>query len=249
MGMSEKQRNRFRAMLAEAAERRAATSPPAKLASVPMLGGLSFEAIEELEPHGICFGSALSDYCEAWQRDQRKRRANIADSGAKLPDGVAEQVIAGNIDDTPALTAVHDWATDQDSPPWLVISGTVGRGKTLACVAAVAVLGGVFVRARELSRAFSAKFGDDHELQLRCFSSGFLVIDDLGRETDHVAMQGYLEDLLDERPNRRHRTVITTNLDAKQFAATYPDERLRSRLFQLARFVSDSGPDLRRGRP
>lgn len=177
----------------------------------------------------------------------RSRTENLANSGAVLPDDMQHAVTAGELVSTKALEEVRKWLADPNSKPWLILSGTTGRGKTVAALDATATRGGVFIRARELSRAFTARFGDDHETQQRCYKTRLLVVDDLGRESDHALMCGYLEDLLDERPNRNTRTIITTNLDAKQFGAAYPDERLRSRLFKLATFVPDSGHDMRRG--
>jgi DNA replication protein DnaC len=186
---------------------------------------------------------------QARQRAARiaRVRDHITNSGAKLTDEMWDVMLSSEGPTHTAMaTAVLDWMSDKQAKPWLVLSGSTGRGKTIAALLALAVEGGTFARARELARAFTARFGEDQAFQELCFKTRLLIVDDVGRESDHALMSGYLEDLLDERPNRQCRTIITTNLDAKQFAATYGDERLRSRLSQLAKFVSDVGPDMRR---
>jgi DNA replication protein DnaC len=203
--------------------------------------------------------NARNEEADAKRRELERhseRRENIILSGAKLTDEMIGVLASrtGPVDgrgmlETPAVLAVSAWLADAKAKPWLILSGSTGRGKTVASLDAIAQRGGTFVRARELARAFTARFGPDQELQARCFSTPLLVIDDVGRETDHDAFAAHLEDLLDERPNRSHRTIVTTNLDAAQWAAAYHDQRLRSRLAQLATFHGDAGPDMRRGTP
>lgn len=170
--------------------------------------------------------------------------------------------------DTEAMQHTRAWL-DGDRP-WLVLSGGVGSGKSLA--ASWAVLGtcpdrydgptsGVsisrfdgwpvamyprFVATYELARL--SAWDDDWPVLERC---SILAIDDLGIE--HVgrseALLAAIGALLDARYARELRTVITTNLGKPEFRERY-GERTWSRLRELGMWGACGSEDLRgRARP
>lgn len=179
------------------------------------------------------------------EEERDSRRSRLERSGIQLPDAIREAVIRREQADTPAVLEVRKWAKPL-LRPWLILAGTVGTGKTTAAGTAIASVGGDFIRARELERLSKAAFGAEAERLAALKATRLLVIDDLGRESDTARMAVTLEDLLDERCTKQRVTILTTNFDASALRERYPDERLHSRLFQLARFAAFDGADLRR---
>lgn len=140
---------------------------------------------------------------------------------------------------------------------YILLSGGTGTGKTVLATAA----------AREMIRhghsAVVMSANAFNSLMLKCHTSPYserdgitsdvmsaemLVIDDLGTEPvyNNVTFE-YLLLVLSERFSHRLPTVITTNLDADDFAKRY-NERICSRLFdrRVSKVIEFSGDDLRR---
>jgi len=183
---------------------------------------------------------------------QRARdRAQLQDRirALKLPITAADErrLVAGELVDTKFLRNVRTWlATDR---PWIVLSGPVGRGKTIAAGEACARerRKSYYVGARELERIFTARYGDEVEQQRALIECrGVLVIDDVGRERDAGGMTAALRELVDGRRGRGAKSIAITNLSVEQFQQRYPDERLWSRITECAAWVTDRGPDMRR---
>lgn len=165
----------------------------------------------------------------------------------ELPDDMREAVVAGSLSATPALAATREWYAAK-AKPVLLLRGTTGRGKTIAALDAIANHGGQYVGAREFARLSTSRWSEDVERYSRMLTCALLVVDDLGRESDANEMSAALLDVLDARPSTRKRTVLITNFGRRQWLERYPDERLRSRLAQLAHDVADKGEDLRRAK-
>ena len=179
------------------------------------------------------------------KREAEEQRAARLDA-FELPDDMRAAVIAGNLRSTHTLEAVRGWYAAKKSPA-LLLSGTTGRGKTIAALDAIANHGGAYVGAREFARLAASRWSEDVERYARLLSCAMIVIDDIGRESDAAEMSAALLDVLDARPSTRKRTVLITNFSKRELLARYPDERLRSRLHQLADFAADKGEDMRRG--
>jgi hypothetical protein len=178
---------------------------------------------------------------ELWQRVERLNalKPAVTARGKRL-------LLASKLEDTKFVQAARAWL--QDPHPVLVLSGTVGRGKTLAAAeAALRRDGSAYVRARVAERYSAAKFGDEArewERLVRC--RGVLIFDDVGRERDSAEITAALSDVLDDRRGARDRTIICTNLTQKLFEERYNDERLLSRMHESALWIKDHGPDMRR---
>lgn len=177
--------------------------------------------------------------------DRRQRLEDLA-----LPITSADEtlLVAGALrpDVGRSLAAVQSWVSDPAAPAWLVLCGSVGRGKTLAAAWLLLEHGGRYVGARELERLRMAAFGEEAERFQVLLSGRTLVIDDLGREDSADRMTSALLDAVDARRRSRMRTVAIANLTRKQLQERYRDARLWSRLDECARFVADAGPDLRK---
>ena len=161
----------------------------------------------------------------------------------------------------PAITA---WAaraaTDIREAGFLVLTGTIGTGKTHQAYGAL----------RRIAEAGPARFemiatsapdmygrlrpggsekGTEHELK-RLASVQLLLLDDLGTEKPSEWTEEITYRLLNERYNACLPLVVTTNLPVR--AAGAPDlasrlgERIASRLSEMTTVVALTGPDLRR---
>lgn len=163
--------------------------------------------------------------------------------------GVPEKHLQAVYDHEPlpcdAFTAVRAFVSG--SSTMLVLSGGVGVRKTGSSCWALTQRAGTFVKADELLRVAASKDADDVMLYKRCRGTPFLVVDDLGGE--YVDDKGWavkvLNSVLDFRYEHKLKTIITTNLDAQTFKATY-QERIADRLRESGRFVSLGGVSVRR---
>jgi DNA replication protein DnaC len=180
------------------------------------------------------------------QERRSKLRAKIAGLGMPITASDVELLVEDKLQDTKCLQSVRAWLGAARTKPWLVLSGTVGRGKTMAAAWVLTKHNGLYVGARELERVFAARYGDEVEGQRTYTDCGGLVIDDVGRERDADGMSAALLDLVDYRRGQRQSTILITNFSRKQFSERYPDERLQSRLSECALWIADAGPDLRR---
>lgn len=186
---------------------------------------------------------------QRFEREQALFRRKSALDALCLPITAAdfERLLHSKLDETvKSLAAVKQWLTDD--VPWLLLTGSTGRGKTLAAGYALLERGGAYVGARELERLSLANFGDEAERYTEIVGRRTLVVDDLGREREPGRMTAALLDLLDARRMRGQKTIAIANVAKPQFLATYSDERLLSRLLEpgVALWVADAGEDLRR---
>lgn len=142
-----------------------------------------------------------------------------------IPRGV-RNVLALGFQPTEATQAVDAWlATDLRL---LLLSGGVGTGKSVAAGYAIQRSPGRWMHASEIAKA--GRF--EAEARWRELTGcRLLVIDDLGSEFNDAGGWGRakLTELVLERYEDAKRTVITTNLDGKQWA-TYADQRIRDRV-------------------
>jgi hypothetical protein len=152
---------------------------------------------------------------------------------------------------TKSLRVVSRWLLRTDVAPVLVLSGRPGCGKTVAGAWALAQRGGRYRTASQLARIFAATYGPLLEEQESLTRAPLLIVDDIGGEHDGERLGAALLELIDARQHSatRYRTVLTTNLSRDQLAHRYPSERLASRLNDpgIVVWVSDAGPDLRKG--
>lgn len=133
----------------------------------------------------------------------------------------------------------------------LILSGEVGCGKTYAAMAFYIEKGyGIFIDATELYGLYDMRYKSEKFDELcgsRIMTSRVLIIDDLGAEPDNN--QGYyafLDMLINKRYADMLTTLITTNLNKKDFKARYPD-RIYDRIREWGNFF-ETPEKSRRGR-
>lgn len=152
---------------------------------------------------------------------------------------------------TPAMTAIETFF-DDPKKLILVLAGGVGTGKTVAAAAAVANYSqsALMIKATDLS-AHGMYGQDNQEFWDTCQAKALLAIDDLGTEPRDE--KGYaaalFETLMDRRYDAAKRTIITTNITADQFKATYcggPTGRLYDRIREVGSFVRVAGDSMRK---
>lgn len=179
----------------------------------------------------------------------RRKADRLERSGVRLRDEVRNRLLDGELDQTEALSTVLTWRDDKSRRPWLVLSGRTGTGKSVSAATAIAVDGGLWIRADDVVRIFAGLFGDALERQARVEHARLLVLDDVGCEADKDRMQPALIELIDARVSAMWTpTIVTTNLTKRDFATRYDSERLMSRFSELVTWVALDGPDLRRKR-
>jgi DNA replication protein DnaC len=178
---------------------------------------------------------------------QRKRRGRLEALDIPVTASDLDLLARDALTDTRALKAVRQWHSGDC--PLLVLSGPVGRGKSVAAAAALLECAGRYVRASTLARLYLAQFGDEVEQRERLVETdGVLVVDDIGTERNAEAMAVALVEVLDAR-RRGSRSLWITNLSRADFEQRYRDARLLSRLAQSAQWCTDVGADLRRAAP
>lgn len=177
---------------------------------------------------------------ERYERRQRIERAQPAITGP-----MKEAIIDGSLERSSAGAAVHCWYQKPRAAPILVLAGTIGRGKTVAAASLIAEVGGRYITAEPLLKLATNSYSEVAERYRVLSESTPVVVDDVGREERDDRFGIVLLNFLDGRRGGRHRTLLITNLTQEQFLVRYPDERLRSRLRESARWALDLGPDLR----
>ncbi len=180
--------------------------------------------------------------------DLRRHRASVIDAFVgRFPDVTVEALRRDEFERTKAIETINEWLAT--AVPAIVLSGGVGIGKTVAAVYALTRhrVSWQVVRAQRIGAHYERWQSDreDNVVPLRVDVS-LLLVDDLGKEGSDRRAHDALDEVADARQSRSTRTIYTTNLSGKEFAAREYSHRFRSRLAQSAIWESVVGPDLRR---
>jgi DNA replication protein DnaC len=194
---------------------------------------------------------------EAARKENQRRQyiARLRDDG--LGERLIEAAWGDALQPTPAVMAARDWAASGKT--WLVLSGNVGTGKSVA--AAMALIeeikrgpGAVFLgdkargtiafrRASALVRMSAYDEGAKELARLK--SIAMLVVDDLGTEHSTSWGTSLIHEIFDTRHDDRLRTIITTNIGRETLKAAIGD-RLADRIAQDGKVVYLEGKSMRR---
>lgn len=181
------------------------------------------------------------------RRDRRRERLDRAGLLDCLTVDAGRSVVSGRgLDSTKSIEALRAWQTARMTPPWLVLAGPKGCGKSVAAACAVAdYTGGAFyLPSAKVVPTFAARYGDALEHRERVVSCGFLVLDDPGSMDEtpaELALIGNaLVELLDARKTPRRATILTTNLTRRALFERYRNDRLPDRLMELCQWVGIS---------
>lgn len=186
---------------------------------------------------------------KAWQEEEdRKERhrhltKRVQDCGARLTQGDQLAIVAGTLEKTQAIEHVDRWLASKLR--YLVLSGGVGVGKTVAAAYAATFNRGAVVPAPHLAQRLDPwKHEVDRGVVRLSLRVPLLVIDDLGTEAaDNARFAQAFTDAIDARQDHG-RTLITTNLTGAQFKSRY-DARIVDRIRHQGRFVELKGESLR----
>lgn len=198
----------------------------------------------------------------AWLRSQRLQRIRPYASQIRRP--MVEAILDGTIEATPAVVAVRSFCEDSVELPFLVLSGGVGTGKTVAALAELVRRDPsevAYVHATELARRYEP-WREDRERGVEAIDLGvrLLVLDDLGTERgDDPRFAEALGRIIDKRLGPgvtasgelyRRVTIITTNLAPKEIGPKYAaiGGRIADRFRGDARSVLLTGDSMRGAR-
>lgn len=181
--------------------------------------------------------------------NQRLRAGRLERAGLTggLLDEVRESVVLGDGKYNSGIAvALFAWFRDPARAPVLVVSGSVGIGKTVALALLCAEHTARFYTAHTIARLFASNYSEHAQKREQARSAQLLLVDDVGSEFERDKMTHALLDLLEARQSASDTpTVITTNLTRKAFAEAYANDRVLSRM-RRARWVSFSGEDRRK---
>lgn len=187
------------------------------------------------------------EYRARKEREADEERARVVElrlgrlEGVRVYPQVKQAIANGTLHHggSDALPQVHEWlGTDLTNAykPVLVLAGRTGVGKTVAAAAALADLGGEFLKATQLLVAMR-DHSDHYEMQRRLRTSRLVVVDDIGTERDPDALGSALYELIDSRlDDFDRRTLLTTNLTPEQLFQRL-DERTADRLRELSKWA------------
>lgn len=165
-------------------------------------------------------------------------------SGTTLPAHAVRRMIAGKLRRTESLEAVAQYLRiDEPERPMIILSGSIGSGKTVAATWAIAQRhGGFFVHAPDLHRVTSPTWTErENGARTVNIGSSMIVLDDLGTESDprEARWADAFLTFVDARCGGQ-KTIITTNLPATELLSRYGD-RVADRLQAYASIVECRG--------
>lgn len=185
--------------------------------------------------------------------ERNERRNRIINSGIAdvLTPQVIDAVVMDRLQSTDSLEVVRQWRVYQRTPgiersvPICAVIGTMGLGKTVAAAWLLSREGGRYIEAEELCKLHSAKWGEERALYQRVLSTGVLVVDELGTESDHRVAMAALHDVVNKRQGKT-ATLLLGNLDIDELQRRY-DARTIDRLREASRVIEVAGESMRRG--
>ena len=179
--------------------------------------------------------------CACARADFAARRAERSKSASNLTPEMAGMTFASydQTRDSIAYAAAWNFLHDPSAPPFLLLEGTYGSGKThlMSAIAHEALTLGhqpLFTVVPKLMDWFKAAFGQKHEkAEADTFAQRFadicevdiLLLDDLGAEKSSEWTQERLYMLINDRYAANRRTVFSTNCTLDEF-----ERRIGSRL-------------------
>lgn len=149
------------------------------------------------------------------------------------------------LSELPAFRTVRAWFRSPQR--FLVVLGSTGIGKSVAAAWAIAEIGGLYLTADELRRAFAQEHNEARKLRRELFREPFVVVDELFTEGGFPAdAKRAVQELVDGR--QRLRTILMGNETVDEFAERY-GQRVVERVRHQGTLVHIAGDSLRRDRP
>ena len=182
------------------------------------------------------------------EREREIRAERIRPHRRLVTDEDFRRIVRGELDTRAAEIVTKFLAAPESNPRARVLwlAGSVGVGKTVAAIGAIADVGGRVASADQVRRAYGQEHDEARELRVHLEDCGLLVVDDVGTARSADEEKRALYELVNARQGGRRRTILTGNLDAHEIAARY-DERLLSRVRHVGAIVDCGKKSLRRG--
>jgi DNA replication protein DnaC len=180
------------------------------------------------------------------ERDRDARRERLRRYAHVVSAEDIDRIVSRKLDSAAwavVCQSMRRWRAGKLRFLWLC--GLTGRGKTVACMGALAELGGTYVTADEVRRAFAQETDEARELRFRMRGSCLVLIDDTGTERDAAKAKQALQELVNLRQGRGLITLITSNLSKADVRKRY-DERTVARIEHQGVIVEVEGNDMRR---
>jgi DNA replication protein DnaC len=183
------------------------------------------------------------------------RRERLERAKPAITEEFFDAIIEGSLDETDALRTVKTWLgfafgprrpETRTVPRMLVLSGEIGRGKTVAGAYAIANEVGVYITAGELRRLRNSYNEQDISELRRAHTARLVVLDDLGAEGSRGDDEEFFFEFINARQGRVY-TLITTNLTPQEIEARY-GPRAFDRIHHSGGFKTVRGENLRRRR-
>lgn len=148
-----------------------------------------------------------------------------------------------------ALERVSGWACERPKP-WLVLTGTIGTGKsTLAKAAALSIAEAAGCMGYATMRATATNWMKPEEME-NVARAAILLIDDLGCEQADVRLYGNtvspMAEIVCERYDNMLTTIFTTNELASDLKEIYGD-RIADRMREMCTVIKMDGDSFREG--
>lgn len=193
---------------------------------------------------------------EQEQLDREAREENLLDHRCGVVGAITAEdrqaIITGQgLLRTHALAACQRWfnvRSGSSSRPMsmMALVGLSGRGKTMAAAWLLARVGGRYVTAETMRRAFVSTHWRDAGKFDELVAQRCLVIDEAGCELDGTTALAAMNELINRRLGlERAWTLITANIIEEEFRQRYGDRTIR-RIEHMGAIIQVKGDDLRR---
>lgn len=188
--------------------------------------------------------------------DRETREENLLDHRCGILGAITAEDRQAIISDqglqrTHALRAVQRWynvrsGSSKRPMSMLALVGLTGRGKTVAAAWLLARIGGRYVTADTMRRAFVSTHWRDAGKFDELVAQRCLVIDEAGCEIDGDTALAAMTELLNRRQGLdRGWTLVTANIVEEEFRQRYGERAMR-RIEHQGAIVEVEGEDLRR---
>jgi DNA replication protein DnaC len=164
-----------------------------------------------------------------------------------------------DLEPTRAVLAARVWLdrakADPTDPRGLLLYGPVGPGKSTIAGAIATELGAPYEASfwpvadllAAIKREYNSPNHDRDDVLVRIAKRPLLVLDDLGvGKATEWTVRDVIAGIISQRYDARQRLIITTNLSPQKLADYLDDNRLTSRLTEMAEIVEVAGVDRRR---
>jgi DNA replication protein DnaC len=195
---------------------------------------------------GAIPGTSSGDYEAVRRNAQRVER--LTPFRGFVTDEDFRRIVRGELDSR-AFAAVKRFVAAKDTNPrarFLWLTGSLGAGKTVAALWALAEVGGRYATSEEARRAYGQEHDEARSLRPRLVDCGLLIVDDVGTAREEAGEERALFELLNARQGGGRQTILTGNLSRADVSERFGG-RVLARVFHSGAVVDCGSRSLRRG--